>query len=67
MEPKLLFKLSWLSSNFALTPIYLNPTSNNPAQDETINDLKVNWSPRNENVRKMKSPVLALKQRDETV
>ena len=29
----LLFKLSYLSSNFALTLGYLNPASNNPAQN----------------------------------
>ena len=31
--PSLLFKLSYLNSNFALTLGYLNPSLNNPAQD----------------------------------
>ena len=31
--PSLLFKLSYLNSNFALTPGYLNPALNNPAQE----------------------------------
>ena len=39
-------------------PGYLDPASN-PAQDETINNLKVNWSPRNESLRNIKSQVLA--------
>ena len=63
MKLNLLSRLSDLSSNFALTPGYLDPASNNPAQDETINNLKVNWSPRNENLRNIKSKVLALQQR----
>ena len=63
MKLNLLSKLSNLSSNFALAPSYLDSASNNPAQDETINNLKVNWSQRNENLRYIKSKVLALQQR----
>ena len=35
----LLFKLSYLNSSFVLTPGYLNPALNNPAQDNA-------WAPR---------------------
>ena len=33
IKPSLLFKLSYLNSNFELTLGYLNPSLNNPAQD----------------------------------
>ena len=33
IKTSLLFKLSYLNSNFALTLGYLNPSLNNPAQD----------------------------------
>ena len=32
----MLFKPSYLSSNFALTMGYLNPASNNPAQEQKL-------------------------------
>ena len=34
-----IFKLSYLSSNFALTLGYLNPASNNPAQNSLPNTI----------------------------
>ena len=43
--PSLLFKLSYLNSNFALTLGYLNPSLNNPAQDSGFRIPREKTSP----------------------
>ena len=41
----LLFMLSYLNSNFALTPLYFNPALKNPAQQDHIASKKQSQSP----------------------